>query len=81
MKQGRFICGRTAAIGAIGSDLRRRSTMSLRVKKINKLRKVWLNVLNFTKSKLTDCLVGVLSKLLWLEIDGVLCKRAGNDLL
>lgn len=31
--------------------------------------------------RLTDCLVGVLSMLLWLEIDGVLCKRGGNDLL
>lgn len=30
---------------------------------------------------LTDCRVGVLSMLLWLEIDGVLCKRGGNDLL
>lgn len=31
--------------------------------------------------ELTDCRVGVLSMLLWLEIDGVLCKRCGNDLL
>lgn len=30
---------------------------------------------------LTDCRVGVLSMLLWLEIDGVRFKRGGNDLL
>lgn len=30
---------------------------------------------------LTDCLVGVLSKLLWLEMEGVRCRRGGNDLL
>lgn len=29
----------------------------------------------------TDCRVGVLSMLLWLEIDGVRFKRGGNDLL
>lgn len=30
---------------------------------------------------LTDCRVGVLSKLLWLDMEGVLCKRGGKDLL
>lgn len=29
----------------------------------------------------TECRVGVLSMLLWLEIDGVRFKRGGNDLL
>lgn len=29
----------------------------------------------------TDCLVGVLSILLWLEMEGVRCRRGGNDLL
>lgn len=33
------------------------------------------------KKQLTEFLDGALSKLLWLEIDGVLCNRGGNDLL